>query len=523
LTAADGTVYGYDLNGNRNTAGYQTGTGNQITNDGTWTYTYDAVGDIVTKSKGTGLEKWYYGFDTLNRLTSIRQTSDGTTNQLTVTYTYDVYGHRAQEDDWQTGVGSSTTRTAFAGGQAWADLTAGNVVTTRYIWGAGSQDLYARIDVGVGLRQISQDRLGSVRDVWNGTGVLDNVNYSAYGAIAAETGSTSGGRFLYTALPQNRLTVTVDATWRTLFVSIGRWDQPDPITIRAGDGNFERYVGNDPTNLTDPTGLYQTDVHFYMTYYLALAVGLGDFKSKYGQSEAYVIAWADQFTDVHTRTEPLQLRKVALRGTLAATGLTMMFPPGFMGTVPLGYAHANRYAAAKVRWRFHFAAPSRYDKVVAGSPESRLLVDKGIASDDLMLTGVGLHLYQDSWSHEGYGAELGHAPEHRPDYAWVKPEKAMAMAEATYDKLAEYLKHSHGREPTKSWKDVKAVIEKLFDEHDAKDDENIKYRTDKWHEQTKKDLPDFDGEFVSNGDSDSWAKDYIDAIMKVYPDLDWAW
>lgn len=37
--------------------------------------------------------------------------------------------------------------------------------------------------------------------------------------------------------------------------SIGRWLTEDPIDFKAGDPNLERYVGNDPTNATDPTGL----------------------------------------------------------------------------------------------------------------------------------------------------------------------------------------------------------------------------------------------------------------------------
>jgi hypothetical protein len=87
----DGThTYSYDANGNRTMAGYQTGTGNELTNDGTWTYTYDSAGNMTQKSKGSGLETWYYGYDNANHLTSVRQTSDGSTNLLTVTYTYDV-------------------------------------------------------------------------------------------------------------------------------------------------------------------------------------------------------------------------------------------------------------------------------------------------------------------------------------------------------------------------------------------------------------------------------------------------
>lgn len=86
----------------------------------------------------------------------------------------------------------------------------------------------------------------------------------------------------------------------------GRWLQQDPAEFDAGDPNLYRYVGNNPANDTDPTGLYNQDVHFYMTYYLALKAGLGKINSGYkfanGQnaSVAYVIAWSAQYTDVNT-------------------------------------------------------------------------------------------------------------------------------------------------------------------------------------------------------------------------------
>ncbi|MBI1916597.1 MAG: hypothetical protein HYS12_17955 [Planctomycetes bacterium] len=37
--------------------------------------------------------------------------------------------------------------------------------------------------------------------------------------------------------------------------TIGRWTTEDPIGFEAGDANLFRYVGNDPTNATDPSGL----------------------------------------------------------------------------------------------------------------------------------------------------------------------------------------------------------------------------------------------------------------------------
>ncbi len=40
--------------------------------------------------------------------------------------------------------------------------------------------------------------------------------------------------------------------------SIGRFITPDPIGFLGGDTNFYRYVGNDPVNFTDPSGLTET-------------------------------------------------------------------------------------------------------------------------------------------------------------------------------------------------------------------------------------------------------------------------
>lgn len=37
--------------------------------------------------------------------------------------------------------------------------------------------------------------------------------------------------------------------------TVGKWMQEDPIRVKAGDTNIRRYVGNDPTNKTDPDGL----------------------------------------------------------------------------------------------------------------------------------------------------------------------------------------------------------------------------------------------------------------------------
>ena len=42
--------------------------------------------------------------------------------------------------------------------------------------------------------------------------------------------------------------------------SIGRWLEMDPLGFEAGDANLYRYVGNGPTNWTDPSGLHHSPI-----------------------------------------------------------------------------------------------------------------------------------------------------------------------------------------------------------------------------------------------------------------------
>ena len=49
---------------------------------------------------------------------------------------------------------------------------------------------------------------------------------------------------------------------------VGRFISEDPIGLAGGINQFG-YVGNNPQNATDPSGLYNIDVHYYLTYFLA--------------------------------------------------------------------------------------------------------------------------------------------------------------------------------------------------------------------------------------------------------------
>jgi YD repeat-containing protein len=108
------TNYSYDLAGNRTMTGYQTGSGNEMLNDGTWTYTYDSEGNLIKKSKGSNAETWTFGYDDRNQLLWAKDAStDGGTATLLATYTYDVWGNRIEKDVWQSGGSTTTTKFGY--------------------------------------------------------------------------------------------------------------------------------------------------------------------------------------------------------------------------------------------------------------------------------------------------------------------------------------------------------------------------------------------------------------------------
>ena len=63
--------YSYDANGNRTNSGYVTGPDNELLSDGTYNYTYDAEGNRTSRTEiATGIVT-DYEWDNRNRLTAV--------------------------------------------------------------------------------------------------------------------------------------------------------------------------------------------------------------------------------------------------------------------------------------------------------------------------------------------------------------------------------------------------------------------------------------------------------------------
>jgi len=78
---------------------------------------------------------------------------------------------------------------------------------------------------------------------------------------------------------------------------VGRYTSPDPMGFGGGTNPYA-YVSNSPLTNGDPLGLYQIDVHYYMTFFLAITASVD-------QSTARRIALATQYIDENPVTEPM--------------------------------------------------------------------------------------------------------------------------------------------------------------------------------------------------------------------------
>ena len=239
LTNDNGVTYSYDKAGNRTGGGYVTGPGNRLLSDGVWAYTYDDNGAMVGKSKAG--ESWTYGYDLRGQMTSA---ASGATS---VSYAFDALGNRVQRQQTVGGV-TTTQRFAYDGTDVWADLDGSNAVTARRVFGDGPDEVLARLDAGGAVAWYGTDRMGSVRTVFDNSGsVIASVSYDAFGGLI---GGALADRYGYTGREHDALT---GQRYHRARVADGhRWTTEDPI--RDDEANLYRYVGNEPTGYTDPSG-----------------------------------------------------------------------------------------------------------------------------------------------------------------------------------------------------------------------------------------------------------------------------
>ncbi len=256
--------FAYDGTGNRLSSHlsslYLSDNHNRLTEDADYTYTYDNKGNRVSHTAKSGGNVEEYTYNSVNKLTAYNS-GDGTT----ASYHYDALGRRIAKV-----VGGVETAYIY---DVW-DITSSitdnilleyqdDTLTRRWLHSQQIDEPLAfeaysgTTGAGTGAaREMFADRQGSVLAVVDpvaGT-VAAAYEYDAFGQVTQVSGALNQP-YGYTGREYDIETGLYYYRARSYDPAVGMFLQTDPIGFAGGDLNIYAYVGNDPFNWSDPSGL----------------------------------------------------------------------------------------------------------------------------------------------------------------------------------------------------------------------------------------------------------------------------
>jgi len=252
-------TFTYDAVGNRltkvegtTTTTYNYGRNNELTSDGTWTYVYDGNGNEAWAIKANA-QMWNYLFNNLDQLTSVVKwtyASKKWTSATAGTYSYDANGARAKAVE-----GTTTTEYVYLGHNQLCEKT--GTTYTDYIFVNGKARMK---QVGTTVYFYYLDALSSTRQVWAQAGSSAAYSVKSYKPFGIPFGATGTEKLLYAgemlvgAVAPAGL-YYIGARWYD--PSLGRFLSLDPeLGQTSAPQTINRYVYclNNPLRVTDPTG-----------------------------------------------------------------------------------------------------------------------------------------------------------------------------------------------------------------------------------------------------------------------------
>jgi len=131
-------------------------------------------------------------------------------------------------------------------------------VATTYLNDLGIDNHLRQTNSTTGVSYFLTDHLGSTGALTDGSGNL--LEQTAYDSFGNSSGSPRT-RYGYTGRERDPDTGMLYNRARFYDPQVGRFVSEDPIGFNSGQMNFYVYAGSNPTNLVDPTGLWETGVH----------------------------------------------------------------------------------------------------------------------------------------------------------------------------------------------------------------------------------------------------------------------
>lgn len=213
---------------------------NRLTKWGAKSLTYDANGNLL----GDGVNK--YSWDARNRLVSVSGPG------LAAGFTYDAYGRRVKKT-----VNGVSTDYLYDGDNAVQEKV-GGTPTANMLTGA-VDELFVRRDAA-GTHAVLPDALGSTLALVDSTGTpRTQYTYEPFGKTTA-SGAANDNPSQYTGRENDGTSLY---HYRARYYSPGlqRFISEDPIGFGGGDTNLYAYVGNEPIQRVDPSGLDSEEHH----------------------------------------------------------------------------------------------------------------------------------------------------------------------------------------------------------------------------------------------------------------------
>jgi len=243
------TAYSYDEMGNHTNNSQTHDEANRLLEDADNTYSYDANGNMTLKQNKTTGARTAYTWNYEGKLIKLERFADEvvTSASNTTFFSYGPLGRR-----WIRTKDGVTEKFVYNGQDLIGTLNDANVIVANVTFGPN-------VDEPLGMSKGDSDYVyhanyqGSVTALSDVSSVVNSYQYSAYGDTNT-FGDGSLNSFNYTAREYEYDGIYYYRA-RYYDSAIKKFISVDPIGFSAGDSNFYNYVGGNPVNNTDASGL----------------------------------------------------------------------------------------------------------------------------------------------------------------------------------------------------------------------------------------------------------------------------